>query len=380
MTNQSRILVVGALTMDRLLYVDKYPKPDSKSSCTSHECGGGNAANTASCIGNLCFDSPIDCEIQLLSKVSSDPVGKRLCDELLRSNVNLSSPLFIRSEGKPSISTVIVTCDDSHTRTCIFDPGTIGTLNNTDCESIDYDELFYRVNLLHSDTRHTDAAVRLAREAKRRGIRVSIDVERDRNSIEFDELITGEDLMQSIVRRRWSQMNISAARDFASAVAQLCHQLSFVANTYIPKELIVTRGEKGACHCKLMTSNHVDEDSKVVDIKYCGVEGSRIQYVLRYVGSARDVKVVDTTGAGDSFIGGFLFASQFLSSTDGNVFNDQEKIMFQLRLASWVAARKISGHGARGRLPTWHSVEMHLGSTAKTIHKKLQIEIRTGES
>jgi sugar/nucleoside kinase (ribokinase family) len=185
MTHQTRILVVGALTMDRLLYVHEYPKPDSKSSCTSYECGGGNAANTASCIGSLCFGSPLDCEIQLMSKVSSDQVGKRLCQELIDTNVNLSSPLFIRCEGKSSISTVIVTCDDSHTRTCIFDPGTIGTLNELDFEAIDHDSLFDGVRLLHSDTRHTDAAVCLAREAKRRGILISLDVERDRNSQAF---------------------------------------------------------------------------------------------------------------------------------------------------------------------------------------------------
>jgi sugar/nucleoside kinase (ribokinase family) len=381
MSSQKRILVVGALTLDRLLYVDKYPKPDSKSSCTSRECGGGNAANTACCIGNLCLGSPIDYEVQLLSKVSTDQVGKGLCDELIHSNVNLSSPLFIRCDGsKSSVSTVIVTCDESHTRTCIFDPGTVGTLNCSDVEAIDYDTLFHLVKILHSDTRHTDAAVRLAREAKRRGIRISIDVERDRNSKEFDELIdladivfTGEDLMQRIVQRRRPQMIFSVAHDFSVAVAQLCHQLSIMTNNQTGKELIVTRGEKGAWHCELMKYNNLNEDSKVVDI-------DRFQYVLRNVGSARDVNVVDTTGAGDSFIGGFLFASQLLLPIDDNVLTDQEKIMFQLRFASWVAARKISGQGARGCLPTWHSVEIQLGSTVKTIHKMLRLKIRCGES
>ena len=42
---------------------------------------------------------------------------------------------------------------------------------------------------LHSDTRHTEAAAFLARQANERNVPVSVDVERDRYSDEFDDLI-----------------------------------------------------------------------------------------------------------------------------------------------------------------------------------------------
>jgi sugar/nucleoside kinase (ribokinase family) len=51
--------------------------------------------------------------------------------------------------------------------------------------------------------------------------------------------------------------------------------------------------------------------------------------------------IVDTTGAGDSFIGGFIFA--FL-----NNYAEEDC----LRIATWVASEKLRGAGSRSTLPT----------------------------
>jgi sugar/nucleoside kinase (ribokinase family) len=260
------ILVVGACALDRILHLDSYPIQDSKMRCSqTFEYGGGNAANTASAmarlvdakfllqggghnrigdgggIGGTCSHSddnndgdndgdgnednvgPIT--IKLLSKIGNDLVQKQICCELKQCGVDLSSPLFqigppeTSSTRTTPIATVLVTTIEPHSRTCIYDPGTCGELTAADVNHLlqqqesmvgeDFDDIFDNVIHFHSDSRHTEAAALLAREAKRRGIPVSVDVERDRHSKAFDELIdsasiifTNENKMSCTLERR----------------------------------------------------------------------------------------------------------------------------------------------------------------------------------
>ena len=53
-TAETSILVIGACALDRLLHVPFYPKEDGKILChNTFQCGGGNAANTASSLGRI---------------------------------------------------------------------------------------------------------------------------------------------------------------------------------------------------------------------------------------------------------------------------------------------------------------------------------------
>jgi sugar/nucleoside kinase (ribokinase family) len=280
--NKKSILIIGAATLDRLLYVQEFPNADSKSSCKTQEGGGGNAANTATALGRLLrvrvtsdhhdndnHDNEHDnddieqddsdtsstptkqtcrVKVKLLTKISWDEIGNSLVKELHHDGIDLSSPLFLRSRGSSPVVTVIVTTMPPYTRTCLFDPGTVGTLMPNDLIIIrggkkndgngiglgnDHDndndhengndndndndnekarvvsDIMRQCIHLHSDTRHTEVALILAREASKQGVPMSVDVERDRRTREFDELVdlagtvfTNEDLMKSIVLRR----------------------------------------------------------------------------------------------------------------------------------------------------------------------------------
>ena len=228
------VLVIGAATLDRSLYVEKYPKADTKDRCRTIESGGGNAANTASTLGRLLLLSSSghgtndeehkqfgnknqlvdnDFCVQLLTKISRDEIGQSIMKELESYGVDTSSPLLVRTDEtlKSQVVTVIVT-KTPPTRTCLFDPGTVGTLEPSDLDQINIRDIMTDVIHYHSDTRHTEVAVELARVAKtftKQKLLISVDVERDRFSAEFDDLIdladtvfTNSNLMGPILTRR----------------------------------------------------------------------------------------------------------------------------------------------------------------------------------
>ena len=192
------VLVVGSCGLDRLLTTKNYPQPDSKVRSVSYnEIGGGNAANTASAIG-LLQDASLwtrRIRVKLLSKVDDDPVGRQLVRELGDSNVDTTSTLFQICPGTSTAITTIIVELENNTRTCIHTPGTCGELTIEDVESVDIDRIFKNVIHLHSDSRHTKASLLLAREAKKRGIPISVDCEKDRNSTSLDALMELSDMI-----------------------------------------------------------------------------------------------------------------------------------------------------------------------------------------
>ena len=85
--------------------------------------------------------------------------------------------------------------EEQPTRTCLHTPGTCGNLTIDDALSVDLDEVFHNVVHLHSDSRHAECSLFLAKEAKKRGTSISCDVEKDRSSKALDELIGVSDML-----------------------------------------------------------------------------------------------------------------------------------------------------------------------------------------
>ena len=96
-------------------------------------------------------------------------------------------------------------------------------------------------------------------------------------------------------------------------------------------------------------------------------ESSSLQeydYNIVPTGILSNAKVVDTTGAGDAFMGGYLLVMVVCRQHSPNV-------QLATNFGSWVAGRKVQAPGVRDSLPTGLDVDTHLGTTTTAIEKEL---------
>ena len=417
------ILVIGACGMDRLLSVSQYPSPDAKVRTTVyHEVGGGNAANTATAMARLSqaslFQSQYPYRVKLCTKIGNDYVGRQIMADLESEGMDLSSPLFqVGREGSTTAFTTIVVSEQEHTRTCIHTPGTCGELTLEDLQRVDLDDVFQNVVLLHTDARHTNVALALAREAQTRGILVSLDVEKDRNSPALDALLevasivlTNADQLEDYLSKLTRDMEdareisplvpVSVCHDDsvdkvdADLLAHLIRPSAFFTRWYnqIGKEVVITRGNQGSAFVRC-DSIQIKEEQKrqtimpvnqvsisVYDNVLTHASAEQIfsdvndenedvlctaRYHLETTGVLSDVDIVDTTGCGDAFFGAFLVAKLH------PMFKDKPRLA--LSFASWVAGRKLRGPGARTAIPRAHEVDEELGMDAEQFQRSLQL-------
>jgi sugar/nucleoside kinase (ribokinase family) len=109
---------------------------------------------------------------------------------------------------------------------------------------------------------------------------------------------------------------------------------------------------------------------KMVEVNQHIVEGdlsttwkAHYSYKVHHAGVITDAHIVDTTGAGDAFIGGYILA-QLLSTA-------HDYPMFGLEFGSWVGGKKLSGPGARSALPRGCEVDAQLGRTPGEVQGRL---------
>lgn len=461
------ILVIGASMIDRLVTVSSYPPADASIRSTSYsEQGGGNAANSASAMSKIAnakfFCGPSvavgqsqqrrnkKIRVKLLSKVGDDDAAKSIEDELHAAGVDTASPLFRRGDpGTTTSFTTVIVDVSEQTRTCFHTPGTCGELSLADVESLseeDIDGLFQNAIHLHSDSRHTDAALWMAREAKKRGITVSVDCERDRHTAALDELIELCDILLTNSGCLGGYLGRLASEKEEAAAAKkngrgrplpipavtingedVSEHNQHLADTYVRslgpsdyfarwqeqksavgKEVVCTHGSMGSVHFRLIESSRggggpsavkphnriditIDEHSGIHTVRHSfsnEFESFLNLYEVHQTGILKDVTVVDTTGAGDAYIGGYVLTSTMAayrgfhseepcigtsSSSNGNSNNSSSSRNIQLAMdiGSFVGGQKVGGPGARTTLPTGQEFDTLLGSNEVDVMASL---------
>ncbi|KAL3828105.1 hypothetical protein ACJIZ3_016907 [Penstemon smallii] len=309
------VLGLGSVTVDYLAAVASYPKPDDKiRSTTAKVEGGGNAGNALTCAARLGLNP------RLISKVADDSQGKGILEELGAEGID--SSFIVVSKGGNSPFTYVIVDDQTKTRTCIHTPGYPPMIPDDLTEShllaaLDGAKLVYFDGRLH------ETALIVAQEATRRGIPILIDAEKKREGLDDLLSLSSYAICSAKFPQEWTD-----APSIPSALVTMLLKLPNI------KFVIVTLGEDGCIMLERSVSDDVQSEEVDVDniletlkekkdsyttlptciassvSKLCakGI-GTVVGRLL--LGTAEKIpstEIVDTTGAGDSFIGAVLYA------------------------------------------------------------------------
>ncbi|CAN0920382.1 KHK [Linum grandiflorum] len=337
----------GAASVDLLAAVAAYPNPDDKIRTTSLKVqGGGNAGNALTCASRLGLNP------RLISKVADDSQGRGVLAELEADGVDTS--FFVVAKEGNSPFTYVIVDNQTKTRTCIHTPG-YPPMIPEDLSESSLTSALDGATLVYFDGRLYETALVIAQEATRKNIPILIDAERKREGL--DELLH---LATYVVCSAKFPQSWTEAATIPSALVSLLLRLPKL------KFVIVTLGEDGCIMLErslidASSSEEIDVDSLLellVHKKDVGTilpkcsssgltriraEGIGTVNGRLFVGTAEKIppeELVDTTGAGDAFIGAVLYA------ISANM--PPEKM---LPFAAQVAGAGCRGLGARTALP-----------------------------
>ena len=288
------VIGFGALNVDKLYKVNRIAREEEESFVLDfQEAPGGSAANAIAGLARLGLKTGY------IGKVANDPEGKLLLRDFIRKKVDTNG-IVIVSTGRSGVVTGYV--DIKGQRALYVDPGVNDTLRSEEI-SLEYAS---KAKFLHLTSfvgkKPFKAQNKLVKELPK--IKVSLD--------------PGE---------------IYARKGLATL------------KTLIKRSFAVFPNEN---EVRMLTGKELEEGSEILIKKGAGIVavklGEKGCYVTdgeeKYLVKSYRTKVVDTTGAGDAFCAGFLYA--LIKGKD---------IYACAKLGNFVASRCITQIGARNGLP-----------------------------
>jgi sugar/nucleoside kinase (ribokinase family) len=302
------VLGLGILAVDELLFVQTYPRPDTKTPIVRHERQCGGLTGTA-----LVAAARLGAGAAYAGLIGDDELSLFVEEAMSREGVDFTHAVR-RGDASPAHSYIIVD-QTNKTRTILFEmKGVAGAANDQP------DEWIIRSSrVLLVDHSGMEGVVRAARIARESGISVVADFER-RESPLFNEALA---LVDHLVIPREFALALTGASAVTEAVGMLWN------------------------------------DSRQAVVVTCGADGS--WYLAPDISEpqhcpAFQVPVVDTTGCGDVFHG--AYASALVSGME---------VAERVRFASAAAAMKAMRPGGQAGIPTREEVEKFLRE--RSLHK-----------
>jgi sulfofructose kinase len=307
------IIGLGCASVDDLLYVSQFPKPDEKIAVQSRErqCGGltGTALVTASRLGAHCAYAGL---------LGRDELSVVVEENFRREGVDVS--FAPRDPAAQVVYSLIVVAAATGSRNIFFQAnGRIGAH-----ESLPSETVLRSARVLFLDQYGMTGNLRAARVARSAGVAVVADLEDDTDP-RFDELLA---LVDHVI------VSESFARKITGATSP-----------------------QAALECLWETDDLWDMDRQAVVVT-CGAAGtwfSGTDRVPRHQPAFR-VPAVDTTGCGDVFHG--AYAAALIQGMP---------LAQRVAFAAAAAALKATKPGGQRGIPTRSDVEVLLAATASAV-------------
>ncbi len=284
---------------------------------------GGSPPNTATAIARLGGD------VSFIAKISNDSFGQFLFQTIKENNINIDG--IVRTDA-PTCLVFVAIKEDGTPDFEFYRDNTADILleeNDIDEDFLKSHDIFHSgsITLLKDPARKT--AISTFKKAKKWGIFTTLDPNIRPNLIEdknrfindLDEIFKDIDLLkisEEDLAYLYPEKNI--------------HTDCQILLDKGVKSIIVTLGEKGSLFC-----------NKEFRIEIPGYE----------------VDVVDTTGAGDGFMGAVLY---YISQNGFDILGDQNKVAELLRFANAQAALVCTKKGGIPSMPLLSEVENFIKS------------------
>ncbi|HDZ1004097.1 TPA: carbohydrate kinase family protein [Klebsiella variicola] len=292
------VVAVGSGTIDLVFRVPRLPKNDDKVvGCKIAEMVGGTVANSACVMGKLGL------RVTSLSTVGNDYYAQMIIDDFIKNNVDIS---YVQNKPGISANMAIILVDESGEKSLVYAPN-----DETETSMVLAEEAIRNAGAVYIMPSQPEKFRTVARYAREQGIKVIIDIE---SHIEG----TGNNICEIL---SLSDIAFFNKEGFHKTIFKEPNPkvLQSLVEEYGLEVLIVTCGNEGVTACTIDTCVFLP---------------------------AFQVPVVDTTGAGDTFNGAFIYS-----------WLNHYPLADAITFASAAAAINISHTGARGAMSSRQDVE-----------------------